>query len=383
VYLEQLIWNFGQTGALIKMEKFNLIAAEYQYIDCIHDVMNDIKVKYLDVLNAKAILEVAQKNVEINEKCVELTKKFFEENKKTKLDYINAEVCLSEAKVKLVEAENFYKKAFTDLCNAMYVPVTKEFTIGKIDTFDYHDVFFNPEFLKTPVGQWHNITKRPREGEIGRVQTLNESFDDLVEVAYKNCPTLKVLDATVKAMEQSLLYTKRKYYPKLSAYSGYKYDNRHRSRDSHYIDMQNHMFELGINLKSSVNVLKTKYEIDKAKLIVDDASNNLDIIKKNIYYDVQRCYLDVKTQEKQILNAESKLVKAQENIDYTLREYIDGRANYIELQIARQEYNNSKIDYVRQIYKYNISLAQLENTIHSNIDSVNKYAEQIIKMNTK
>ena len=139
------------------------------------------------------------------------------------------------------------------------------------------------------------------------------------------------------------------------------------------------MFELGVSLSGAVNVLKNKYEIEKAKLLVDDAKNNLDILKNNIYYDVQRCYLDVKTQEKQISNSESKLLKAQENIDYTLQEYIDGRANYIELQLARQEYNMSKIDYVRQIYKYNISLATLENTIHSNIDAVTKYADKLLE----
>lgn len=383
VYLDQLLWDFGKTGAYIKKEKFYLIAAEYDFYDFIYEVVNNIKVKYLDVLNAKAILEVAKNNVEINERCVQITKQFYEQNIKSKLDYINAEVCLSEAKVKLVEAENFYKQAFTDLCNAMYVPVTKEFTVGKIDTFDYYDAFFNPDFLETPIGQWHNKTKRPRENEIGKVQILTQSFEELVDVGYKNSPNIKALNSTIEAMEQSLLYTKRKYYPKVSFRTGYKYDNRYRSHDSKAPYLSNHLVEIGLNISSSVNVLKTKYEIQKASLILDDTKNNLDILKSKIYYEVQRCYLDVKTQEQQISNAENKLKKAQENLDYTLNEYIKENANYLELQTARQEYNNSKIDYVRQIYKYNLSLAKLENTLHSNINSINKYADKLLENKKK
>ena len=344
VYLDQLIWDFGKTGAYIKKEKLYLIAAEYDFYDFIYEVVNNIKVKYLDVLNAKAILEVAKNNVEINERCVQITKQFYDQGKKSKLDYINAEVCLSEAKVKLVEAENFYNQAFTDLCNAMYIPVSKEFIVAKIDTFDYYDAFFNPDFLKTPIGQWHNIKNRPREKEIGKVQNLNQTFDDLVDIAYKNSPNIKALNSTIEAMEQSLLYTKRKNLPKIMAHTGYKYDNRYRSNDSKGPYQANHMVEIGLNISGTVNGLKTKYEFplsnqiiimqllfQKAKLLVDDTKNNLEILRNRIYYDVQRCYLDVKTQEQQIFNAENKLKKAQENIDYTLAEYINGQANYLEL----------------------------------------------------
>lgn len=362
------------------MEKFNLIATEYDFFDYIYEVVNNIKVKYLDILNAKAILEVAKDNVAINERCVKITKDFYQQGKKSKLDYINAEVCLSEAMVKLVEAENFYKQAFTDLCNAIYVPVSKEFNIKKIDTFDYYDAFFNPYFLETLRGQWHNITKRPREKEIGKIQPLNKTYEELVDIAYTNSPNIKALNATISAMEQSLSYTKRKFYPKLTAHTGYRYDNRYRSNDSKSPYQANHLFEIGLNLSGSVNVLKTKYEVQKASLIVDDTKNKLYILKNKIYYDVQRCYLNVKTQEKQIFNAESKLLKVQENINYTLQEYINGDAKYLELQLARQEYNNSKIDYVRQIYKYNISLAELENTLHTNINSINKYANKLLEI---
>lgn len=64
----------------------------------------------------------------------------------------------------------------------------------------------------------------------------------------------------------------------------------------------------------------------------------------------------------------------------TGNEYYAGKANYIELQNARQNYNQAMIDYISKIHAYNVSLAKLEKATHRHIDEVYSFAEQRIKI---
>ena len=68
VYLSQLIWNFGKTSALIRMEKFYQLAAEYQFMDSICNTIFDVKTKYYNVLRAQAIRDIQYNNLLICEK---------------------------------------------------------------------------------------------------------------------------------------------------------------------------------------------------------------------------------------------------------------------------------------------------------------------------
>ena len=95
VYLEQLVFNFGKTSSKIKMRKFNELAAEYLYLDSICETINDVKLKYFNVIQAREIVNVEKINVEINEKILQATQDLYKQKKKTEVDYVNAQVYLS------------------------------------------------------------------------------------------------------------------------------------------------------------------------------------------------------------------------------------------------------------------------------------------------
>ena len=104
VTVNKLIWNFGKTTAYIKMEEFYKIGAEYEFMDSLCSTLFDVKIKYYSLLRAKAMLNVAENNVKINENFVKLAKI------KNKTDLTTAQLNLSNAKVKYIEAKNNYKK---------------------------------------------------------------------------------------------------------------------------------------------------------------------------------------------------------------------------------------------------------------------------------
>ena len=119
--LNQLLWNFGRTNANIKMQKFYLIADEYNFYNTVRATTFNVKQKYYEVLAARATVLINKAYVQINERNYQRTKAYFDEGIKSKIDLVNAEVTLSDSKIQLVQAENSYKNSLVNLNNAMYL----------------------------------------------------------------------------------------------------------------------------------------------------------------------------------------------------------------------------------------------------------------------
>ena len=56
------------------MEEFYKIGAEYEFMDSLCNTIFDVKLRYYELLRAKALLKVAQENVNLNEKFLTLAK---------------------------------------------------------------------------------------------------------------------------------------------------------------------------------------------------------------------------------------------------------------------------------------------------------------------
>lgn len=380
VYLNQLIYNFGKTSSLIQMQKFYQIAAEYRYLDSICETINNVKLKYCEVLQAQAAVMAEKENVLISEKMLKMTKKFYDENKKSEIDYINAKVYLSAAKISLEEANNRYNQTYIDLCNAMYIGDAPKFDIQRIDTFDYYDAFFSPTFIETPKGYWHEITNRPREKDkgMGDIQTLTFSLEEACDSAFKNSPDIHAMDAVISAMEKSVINIKRQFYPSLKVRAGYDYDHEYKSSIKY--KYSNNQFNVLLTLNASINGMQYKNSLDKAKLLVETAKSDEEKLHQDIYFNVKRYYYDVKSAEKQIANSKEKVLRALDNLEAIRKSYIAGTSNYLELQTARKDFNTAKIDHIMRVYYYNVSLAKLERITHRHVDEVWKFVDMKNKM---
>lgn len=83
------------------MEKFNRIAAEFDFDETILTTIFNVKLQYYGVLAARSLMEVERLNVQINERNYQRTLAYFDEGIKSKIDLVNAEVNLSDSKVSL------------------------------------------------------------------------------------------------------------------------------------------------------------------------------------------------------------------------------------------------------------------------------------------
>ena len=322
------------------MEEFYKIGAEYEFMDSLCSTLFDVKAKYYNLLKEKAMLQVARDNIKLNEKFLKLAKH--------KPDLATAKLNLSEAQLLFIEIDNSYKNAKVDLNNAMYLDNQPDYTIQNTPTFSYNtdlNEIFIPQEFSFPV-------------------------DKAVEIAYDNSPDLNVLVSTKKAMEQSLLYIKRAYFPDLTANAGYGFNNS--------TQVANNSFQVGVNLNSSVNLMELKHSIKGADAQVKLADNEILLFKKDLYFQVKRAFNNVEKSRRQIPAAKLEVQQAKENLDLVISKYEIGELNYVALQNARKDYIKALNEYINCLYNYNISLIQVEMAMHYHIVDIHHKSEHAV-----
>ncbi len=366
VYLNQLIYSFGKVFSQIKMQKFYKIAAQYDYENSILTTTNRVKSAYYGVLAAKANLDIQKANVMVNERQYNRTKAFFEEGLVSKIDLVNQEVYLSDAKISLVNAENIYQNSIVQLNNAMYIPNAPDYQIENTETFNFKnnyaeinliniantttkedgtiepkDAVLTMQVEKTNILENYKFTKYP--------YTLEQS----IEKAYKNRPDLLSMEATKDAVNEALKYTKKEYFPNLTGQVGYNWAN-----NTLY---STNGFNIGAYLSTSnLNIMETKMRIKESKSQLEIAKRNVDLVKQNVYFDVQSAYINMIQLEKNIPLMQTKVKQTLENYELADARYEVGLGNFIELQDAKENYNNAQRDYVQNIYNYNVALTNLQ-----------------------
>lgn len=366
--LSQLLWNFGKTDANIRMQKFNKIAAEFDFDEVVLTTIFNVKLQYYGVLAAKSLMEVEKLNVQINERNYQRTLAYFDEGIKSKIDLVNAEVNLSDSKIALVKAENTYKNAIVALNNAMYAAYAPEYTIRNTETFNLANP--NVPMSLTNIDNYKRLLSLPDgiEDAVFAVQAEKSdvlkdyvfekypyTFEKSVSIAKENRPDLKALNASVKAMRQYVLLTKRQYFPELKGGVGYSYANNRFYADSG--------MNVSLNLNSTFNVKEVKHEVDIANSQLNLAKTEVELLNQNLYFDIQTAYVNMIQLEKQIPLLETKVRQTLENLELADGRYAVGLGDYIQLQDARVNYNNAQSSYVQAVYNYNVARATLEREI--------------------
>ena len=90
------------------------------------------------------------------------------------------------------------------------------------------------------------------------------------------------------------------------------------------------------------------------------ALDNVNLSKQNIYFEVQNAYVNMQQIEKRIPLLEVKVRQTLENFELADGRYAVGVGDFIQLQDAKQNYNNAQQSYVQAVFEYNLARATLE-----------------------
>lgn len=371
--INERIWDFGYTSAKINMNKFNFEAAGYDLNNVILNSIYNVKTAYTKVLAARANEDICLRSVRINELNVTRTKAMYEVGLKSKIDVVNAQVYLTDAKIALLQAQNEYQSALIGLNNSMYYVNAPDYSIKDTETFNFQKNYsvkneinvaydrknYDPNGVEAEIKDGAILTSGIEKRDILKTYTFKPfalSMQDAINQAYENRPDLKSLELVKKASEEALKAIKRSYYPALNASAGYSYAKR-----TEYSANAVGIYA-GMDLPT-INAMSIKYKIDQGKSYLDIAVNNVDLMKKNIYFQVQEYYVNMKQLEKRIPLMSEKVAQTLENFELADGRYAVGVGNYLELQDAQTNYNNAQLAFVRSVFDYNEARFYLEKAI--------------------
>lgn len=392
--INQLIWDFGRTNARINMQEYSYQAAGYDLDYQILDTIYNVKIKYATVLAARANEDIFQRSVKINQLNYERTKALYDEGLKSRIDVVNAEVYLTNAKIDLLEAQNSYQTALIALNNAMYYTDAPDYQIKNTESFNFQSDYS----VKNEIDVANVHKKDYNENSSGTLLTsgiekrdIVKSYvfkpyiltlQDSIKKAYDNRPDIKSFVLVQKAAQESLKAVKKSYMPNVNATAGYNFQK------SSALTANGLGIYAGVNLPN-INVMNIKYLIEQGQYNLDIASNNIDLAKKNIYFEVQNSYVNMKLLEKRIPLMGQKIGQTLENFELADGRYTVGLGNFIELQQAQTNYNNAQLAYVESVFNYNKARFYFERSMGINdittprMPVVNKKTSPEIKLINK
>jgi len=364
VGISEMIWDFGRTTAKINMAQYDTLSAHYDHEFQLLTVIYNVRIAYFNVLMALANLNIYEQNIRINTLNYERTKAMFDEGLKSKIDVVNAEVNLTDAKIKFVDGQNELETAMILLKDAMDYEEDGEFIVENTENFgflkaDYREKMSSVNQIK-PVSEFK--AQKNEDGLIMLSSGINRddilkdfefkplklSKQEAIEKATKDRPDLKAARMVQNVQEESLKAIKRSYAPELNAELTWGY-RKGKEYDSSPLQVG---ASLGVG---SLNPYGIHYQIKEGEAYLDIAKHNVNIAICEIFYGVQENYINMRQIERKVPLMKSKVKATLENFELADGRYSVGLSNYVELQDALTNYNKSQLSYVEAVFEYNVA----------------------------
>ena len=365
VDLSQKIWDFGKMNATLNANKYNLKAAEldleYEYIKTSYD----IKMEYYRCLELWAKVLINERNVEIQQIQYDRAKALFEEGLKSKIDVVDAEVALANAKFALIEMQSDYYTEIMILKNKMYLSnCPQQFKLAPTPTFDILlDYKYESDLSKSSNdSDFHTILTQgiKKSNVLGNKKedflALPHDVDWYLKESKEKNPYLLGIKLIEQAANENLKGVKRMYNPDLDLNLGYSLAN---SRNS-----TTNMFSMGAKIGiGGFNAMYMKTKLEEARAYLAMAQNDTEQYLVDNEWDVRDKVAWMLKFPSEISIKLEQIERSLEYLELADGRYSVGTGNYIELQKAAHEYYLVQLEYINVVCQYNMVLAMLNKAI--------------------
>ena len=333
--LQQLIYDFGKTGANSDFTKYESQSSSFENIQKIADKKRDVKEAYYNVLKAIALISVQRENVKLNKAQLYRSKQYFKAGIRTKIDISDAKVALIKSQIDLKNAQYNLKLAYATLDKVVgFSSLEQEYQVYA-QTLDFNTM---------------------QESVTDYELTLPEA----IRYAYEHKPTIKAYNFKIKGSHALINGTTSEYYPDFSFGAGYT----KQKLDKYQLLQPEDQWQLGVNLNWNFYQGGASHSrVQKSKLNAAASDYALQELKLSVKKEVTSEYINVARKKDTLTLSHSLLVVSSQKFDQAAKRYEHGLSDYIELQQARQDYIDAKALLVIDYYNYYIAKAKLDNAI--------------------
>ena len=323
--IEQPLFTGFATLSNYQLAKLGLDVAKIQLARTRLDLTLLVKETYFAILTSERILEVRQQSVRQLQAGLDVAENFYEVGMSPKIDVLEAEVRLAEAKQELIRADNG---------------------------------------LSVDKARFNTILRRPIDQEVAVLDILSDRpyekpYQLCLEIALQKRPELMEAEKNVASAEKEITLAKSAYYPKVSISGNY-----YRAGDdpavngSDFVDREN----WDVMAEATITFFewgKTRYETNQKRVRLRQARQALERIKDDIRLEVKTSYLSMQAAEKYILVAKKGVESAEENFRISGERYREQVATATEVLDAQTRLTEARTNYTSALAIFNLARARL------------------------
>lgn len=321
---------------LENLEESAVFAAKAMYSEYDKDKLelsSMIKMQYWSLVKAKQFVVVAAESVEMLQAHVSDIQKLQKAGIAQLSDILKVQVQLSEAEYRLIEAKNQMQLAMMGLNNTLRLPLDTQL----------------------------DVTEIPNE------QVPEVSLESMVDKAIMIRPDLKASELRVKAGETQVKVAQASWYPQISAFAEYNYNNPN-MRIVPARSQFDQTWAAGIQISMDLwNWGLNSAQSRQAEAQLAQAMDASALTKEAIQIEVMQSYTLMKQAIDKIPVTETSIRQAEEQVRVVNARFASGGAIMTDILDAETALILAKMNRVQAIIDLEMAKVKLEKSIGSTI----------------
>ena len=306
----------------------NLKLVEKNIDYTIFDLKLDVREAYINLVEAKSILDTLEQQQELQEELLKIAKIRVTNHNAPDIDVIQAEIALNQMITQVNSARVNVKKALSDFNKVINNPDNI--------AYDSMDNIFSEE------NNFQEMMTPPPDFDF-------PSFDEIVQNAIKNRYDIQIAKQEIDVAEKNLTVTARQRIPDIQLTGGYAY------QVGAYTDSGN--FNNGAYAGASLVNIPLFYnyspEIQNAALKLKQAELKYESSKNRAVKDVSAAYDRFLTAADNLNHYEKKIITGSEElIETSKNSYEAGKSDITSLIVMKQSYKSIIIGYTQALAEY-------------------------------
>jgi outer membrane protein len=321
------LYTGGRLTAGYKSARLNYLSSQESARQTTQETVFNVKRGFNNYLLAKELVGVTEEALELAEKLLQNVKNMYDVGISSRLDLLRAEVRVANLKPPVIQAHNNLALAELSLKTLLGLDVAQPVEI---------------------VGE---MTYSPVEIDL----------DESIARSLANRPELNQLLYQKQMAGEMIKIAKADYLPTVAVSGNYNFwaDNfsfKKNNWQSFYT------FNLVLNIPI-FNGLRTPARVAQSKALIRELEFTEKGLVNNIKFEVQSAYLNLNQAKESLLSQEKNVDAAKESVRVAELNYAEGLITITDVGSAQVALSEARINYLRAIYEYVISLAQLEKAV--------------------
>jgi outer membrane protein TolC len=321
------LFTGGRLTSGYRSAKFGYMSSQEQARQTTNETVLNVKRGYYNYLLAKELVGVTQEALDLAEKTLQNVKNMFDVGMASRLDLLRAEVRTANLKPPVIQARNNVAVAELSLKTLLGLDVAQPVEIVGEMTYAPVDIDLDQSIAKA-------LQNRP---ELSQLRYQKDIAGEMIKLAKADyLPTL-AFSGSYTTWADKFLFTKNNW---TDFYS----------------------FNLVLTFPI-FNGLQTSAKVAESQAMIREVEFTEKGLVNNIKFEVQAAYLTLNNAREALLSQEKNIDAAQESVRVADLNYTEGLITITDLGAAQVALSEARIAYLRAIYEYDVSLAQLEKAV--------------------